>query len=66
MKAKRTEGNWMQFTGEVRETAVELGDQEVDPIGSTRDILPGKTRETSPIAQNATEKPINTHETAIE
>jgi uncharacterized protein YjbJ (UPF0337 family) len=52
------EGNWKQFTGNMKEQWGKLNDNHLDKIGCKRDQLAGKIQETYGIDKGEAEKQI--------
>lgn len=58
MNWDRIEGNWKQFTGQIKEQWSKLTQDELDAIAGKRDRLAGRIQETYGITKEATEKQI--------
>jgi uncharacterized protein YjbJ (UPF0337 family) len=54
----RTEGNWKQFKGKVKEQWGKLTDDDLDVIAGKRDQLSGKIQERHGIAKDEAERQI--------
>jgi uncharacterized protein YjbJ (UPF0337 family) len=58
MNEDRTEGNWKQFKGKVKEQWGKLTDDDLDVIAGKRDQLSGKIQERHGIAKDEAERQI--------
>ena len=62
MNEDRTEGNWKQFKGKVKEQWGKLTDDDLDVIAGRRDQLAGKLQERHGIAKDEAERQIRDYE----
>jgi uncharacterized protein YjbJ (UPF0337 family) len=62
MNEDRTEGNWKQFKGKVKEQWGKLTDDDLDVIEGRRDQLSGKIQERHGIAKDEAERQIRDFE----
>ena len=58
MNWDRIEGDWKQFTGNIKEQWAKLTDDQLDVIAGKRDQLLGKIQETYGITREETEKQV--------
>ncbi|MGV3493406.1 MAG: CsbD family protein [Ramlibacter sp.] len=63
MNEDRTEGNWKQFKGKVKEQWGKLTDDDLDVIAGKRDQLAGKIQERHGVARDEAERQIRDYET---
>ncbi len=63
MNEDRTEGNWKQFKGKVKEQWGKLTDDDLDVIAGKRDQLAGKIQERHGVARHQAERQIPDYET---
>jgi uncharacterized protein YjbJ (UPF0337 family) len=62
MNEDRTEGNWKQFKGKVKEQWGKLTDDDLDVIAGRRDQLAGKIQERHGVAKDEAERQIRDYE----
>jgi uncharacterized protein YjbJ (UPF0337 family) len=62
MNDDRTEGNWKQFKGKIKEQWGKLTDDDLDVISGKRDQLAGKIQERHGIARDEAERQIRDFE----
>ena len=62
MNEDRTEGNWKQFKGKVKEQWGKLTDDDLDVIAGRRDQLSGKIQERHGIAKDEAERQLRDFE----
>jgi uncharacterized protein YjbJ (UPF0337 family) len=62
MNDDRTEGNWKQFKGKIKEQWGKLTDDDLDVISGKRDQLAGKIQERHGIARDEAEQQIRDFE----
>lgn len=58
MNRDRIEGDWKQFTGQIKEQWSKLTHDRLDAIAGKRERLAGKIQETYGISREATDKQI--------
>jgi len=59
MNSDRTEGNWLQFKGKVKEQWGKLTDDDLDVIAGKRDQLLGKIQERHGISREEADRQVS-------
>lgn len=59
MNWDRIEGNWKQFTGNVKEQWGKLTDDDLTYVSGKRDVLAGKIQERYGVAKDVAEKQVD-------